>query len=127
VERVTGIEPAWPAWKAGSVNSTLLVSCPFAPWRSALDAPALSRPTAATQRVPDRRWVTRGRVKHGDHGAGNLGVADVGSLLVQKRGDGGGADKGRGEPVALAPCRSVTTSPATSHARRVTTMILILQ
>jgi hypothetical protein len=27
--------------------------------------------------------------------AGNLGVADVGSLLVQRRGDGGGADEGR--------------------------------
>lgn len=69
--------------------------------------------------------MTRGRAKHGDDGAGNLGVADVGSLLVQERGDEGGADEGRGEPVAAVACRSVTTSPSTQDGRRVTVAILI--
>src|SRR4051794_22044576 len=62
VERVTGIEQAWPAWKVGSVSA--------------------GQP----------RGVTRDRAKQGDDGVGNLGVADVGSLLVQqtrRRGRGG--------------------------------------
>ena len=68
--------------------------------------------------------MTRGRAKHGDDGAGNLGVADVGSLLVQERGDGRVADELQGELVAAVARRSVTTSSYTSDARRVWHLIL---
>jgi hypothetical protein len=69
--------------------------------------------------------VTRERAERGDDGAGDLGVADVGRLPVQQRGDGGGADEGWGEPVAAVACRSVTTSPDNSNASRVSAIVLL--